>query len=186
MNAKERLEDAREKADFAFWAEVAKCFPEIRTGDMAPEIVFEMHEKMKEWIALWLHGNGDFPMSPEDYEKEHLCSECGEVMVAAGVNNCAKCAQKCPLCGCDEAHACEDGCGWVHCVECKRVVCSAKKCAVQSPYGGKWLCQDCNQKHVKEVVEMDKKNQAKVALPLNTWDEDSHTGDAVTDGEMSE
>lgn len=186
---KERLEEARADAEFAFWAAVAEKFPEIKTGDMDPMVVFEMHTKMEEWIALWLNVNGDFPMSPEDYKKEHLCDECGEVKVAAGIKNCGKCnnVKMCPLCGCDDDHACPDGgCSWVLCVECKREVCSAKKCAVQSPYGGKWLCQECNQKHVKEVVEMDKKNQAKVALPLNTFDEDSRTGDAVTDGEMSE
>ena len=91
----------------------------------------------------------------------------------------------CPLCGCTQEHACEDCNDWVVCSECHQQVCDGKKCAVQSPYGGKWLCQPCNQKKVKEVVDMDNKNRAYHGLlPLNTFDEDSRAGDAVTDGKM--
>lgn len=89
-----RLHKAYQDAEFAFWAEVAKLFPEIQTGDMEPLVCLEMETKMKEWIAIWLNSNGDFPRDPEDYENEHLCNECGEIMVAAGVKDCDKCKKE--------------------------------------------------------------------------------------------
>ena len=54
----DEIELAKEQSQLTFWAEVARLFPEIRTGDLAPEVVFEFDEACLKAIRLWLRTNG--------------------------------------------------------------------------------------------------------------------------------
>lgn len=52
-----RFEDALEAAAGAFWAEVAKHYPEITTGDMSPQEVFFSYNAQKRMLSSWLESN---------------------------------------------------------------------------------------------------------------------------------
>jgi hypothetical protein len=95
MNPKERLDDAVEAAEEAFWAAVAQRFPEITTGDLPPDVVIPLHLENEKAICHWLGGNsGIFPSFPDDYVNEHYCNECGEIKVPAGVKLCKDCERE--------------------------------------------------------------------------------------------
>jgi hypothetical protein len=95
MTPKERLLNACEEAELAFWAKVAELYPEIKTGDLPPELVFEMEEKNMKWVAYWVGSNGNqYPCFIDQYDEEHFCNECGEIKVPAGVKMCKDCIRE--------------------------------------------------------------------------------------------
>lgn len=52
-----RIERAREDAIFAFWAEIAKHFPEATGGDLDPHSVFYFDEMADDLIEEWTATN---------------------------------------------------------------------------------------------------------------------------------
>jgi hypothetical protein len=95
MTPKERVEAACDAAEEAFWAKIAESFPEIRTGDLPPDVVIPLHLENIQAICCWLGGNSDiFPSFPDDYVNEHYCNECGEIKVPAGVKMCKDCIRE--------------------------------------------------------------------------------------------
>lgn len=52
-----RFVDAIRNADDAFWAVIAESYPEITSGDLAPEIVMELQMVMETSVAQWLKSN---------------------------------------------------------------------------------------------------------------------------------
>jgi len=58
MSARDkRIADAAERAGFAFWEEVARCFPEADAGDFPPDATFEIDEAMKTAVQRWTDYN---------------------------------------------------------------------------------------------------------------------------------
>ena len=55
--ARGRITKAREDAIFAFWAEVAKHFPEAESGDLDPHSVFYFDEMADDLIEEWTASN---------------------------------------------------------------------------------------------------------------------------------
>ena len=53
----DRIKDAVEKAELAFWAEIANEFPEIKTGDFSPDASYELTKSMVDAVKIWLAGN---------------------------------------------------------------------------------------------------------------------------------
>lgn len=64
MTLEERINEAADDAQEAFWEVVAKKFPEVKTGDFSPEAQFAFDGVMKSGIMTWLAGNMD-PQPPE-------------------------------------------------------------------------------------------------------------------------
>ncbi len=54
---KEKVEEVTEQAQMAFWAEVAKSFPEVTTGDLAPDVSYIFGEACKTAIEKWVESN---------------------------------------------------------------------------------------------------------------------------------
>lgn len=52
-----RIRVAVEKADLAFWAEIVKEFPEVKSGDFGPEETFAWRRAMEEALRTWLFWN---------------------------------------------------------------------------------------------------------------------------------
>lgn len=52
------------------------------------------------------------------------------------------------------------------CSDCKQDI---DEGGVKSPYNATWLCRGCNQKKVKEIEEMNKRNQRHGCLPLSDF-----------------
>jgi hypothetical protein len=51
------IEQAVEKAQDAFWAEVARAFPEVTTGDFGPGETFAIQQAMEDAVSAWLAWN---------------------------------------------------------------------------------------------------------------------------------
>jgi hypothetical protein len=56
-NKEERIKETLESASDAFWAEVAKRFPEAKSGDFPPEMLVQLDEIMEKSIRVWLDFN---------------------------------------------------------------------------------------------------------------------------------
>jgi hypothetical protein len=52
-----RIEHAVTEADADFWCRIAGFFPEIETGDAAPDAVFGLHAILEEHVREWLDNN---------------------------------------------------------------------------------------------------------------------------------
>lgn len=52
-----RLADAVEAAGEAFWAEIAKHYPEVNSGDFGPEETVTLERALHGAVSLWLHYN---------------------------------------------------------------------------------------------------------------------------------
>lgn len=52
-----RFMNALSNADDAFWAAIAESYPEIKTGDLSPEIVVQLRTVMEKALASWLQVN---------------------------------------------------------------------------------------------------------------------------------
>jgi len=95
VEPKERMLNAVDDAEMAFWAKIAEAFPEITTGDLPPDVVIPLRIQNENAVCCWLGGNSDFfPSFRDNYDKEHFCEECGEKMVPAGVKLCVDCCRE--------------------------------------------------------------------------------------------
>lgn len=54
INVDKRFVDAVSNAENAFWAEIANAYPEIKTGDLGPDIVVPFKIMMEKAVAAWL------------------------------------------------------------------------------------------------------------------------------------
>lgn len=52
-----RIEKAVEDADMAFWAEIAKAFPEVKSGDFPPDATFKWRLELLDAVLTWLTYN---------------------------------------------------------------------------------------------------------------------------------
>ncbi|ANJ73101.1 MULTISPECIES: hypothetical protein [Burkholderiaceae] len=57
QDIKKQVEEVAEKAQQAFWDEVAKNFPEISTGDMPIQAVFQFNKECEEAVGIWVKSN---------------------------------------------------------------------------------------------------------------------------------
>jgi hypothetical protein len=55
----ERRDTAREAAENAFWAEIAKAYPEIKTGDFDPVQSGKFSDACEDAVCAWLHANAE-------------------------------------------------------------------------------------------------------------------------------
>lgn len=60
---RKRIEKAVEDADLAFWAEIAKAFPQATSGDFPPDATFAWNMARDQAVYTWLMWN--YP----DFEK---------------------------------------------------------------------------------------------------------------------
>lgn len=65
---KERINKAVEAGELAFWEQIAKAFPEARTGDFPPEAVHAHRFANREAVELWVRWN--LPTTTHDVMKE--------------------------------------------------------------------------------------------------------------------
>lgn len=59
---RDRVKEAVEQADLAFWAKIAKAFPEVKSGDFPPDATFAWNRARDEAVFWWLvynHPEGD-------------------------------------------------------------------------------------------------------------------------------
>ena len=78
MNS-EKLREAREKAEDAFWATFAEQFPEITRGDLDPIAVCEFNTAIEKVTDIWMQNNdrifsGVYPTGivwADRYKEEH-------------------------------------------------------------------------------------------------------------------
>ncbi len=56
---KQKLLQVSEDAQQAFWAEVAKQYPGIKTGDMQPEVMVAFAAVCDDAILLWCRNNSN-------------------------------------------------------------------------------------------------------------------------------
>jgi hypothetical protein len=63
-----RIEAAVQDAEFEFWAEIAKKFPEAKTGDLDPFTVCKMNLANVDMVKQWVSNNTD--LIPDEEEKE--------------------------------------------------------------------------------------------------------------------
>lgn len=54
---KKKVEEAAEKTQEAFWAEVARNFPDIKTGDMPIQAVFQFNKDCEQAVGIWVKSN---------------------------------------------------------------------------------------------------------------------------------
>lgn len=57
IDVDKRFVDAVSNAEEAFWGEIAKAYPEIKSGDLGPEIVMQFKMMMESSVASWLKAN---------------------------------------------------------------------------------------------------------------------------------
>jgi hypothetical protein len=57
----EKLDDVLTHAESCFWMEVARMFPEVKTGDLEPGVVVPLRAKMREAIVAWFDENAPTP-----------------------------------------------------------------------------------------------------------------------------
>lgn len=56
-NKSERIENAMEKASQAFWAVIAKSFPEITTGDFPVDAANQFEHACRQAVTIWIDSN---------------------------------------------------------------------------------------------------------------------------------
>lgn len=49
-----RIDKAVEDAELAFWAEIAKAFPEAKSGDLGPDVVHILISTMRDAVTVWV------------------------------------------------------------------------------------------------------------------------------------
>jgi hypothetical protein len=62
-----RVKEAAEAAGLAFWGEIAKHFPEVKTGDLDPGSVRKFSEACEEVVTDWYDCNDPFG----EYDEEN-------------------------------------------------------------------------------------------------------------------
>jgi hypothetical protein len=53
----ERIREAVEDGAGAFWAVIAKQFPEVKSGDFPPDAEFALTKALEEAVRVWLDAN---------------------------------------------------------------------------------------------------------------------------------
>ncbi len=66
LDVENRFNNAMDDAQAAFWSVIADSFPEIKSGDLAPDVTFKFHDAIKKTAAAWLIGNCSDEMDPSD------------------------------------------------------------------------------------------------------------------------
>lgn len=56
-NFKEKIEQAVEEAEGAFWQAVAAKFPEVTTGDFSPDAASQFSRACELAVLIWLKSN---------------------------------------------------------------------------------------------------------------------------------
>jgi hypothetical protein len=56
-NKEQRVNETLQAASAAFWAVVARNFPEAKHGDFPPEMQFQLDQTMEKSIRVWLDYN---------------------------------------------------------------------------------------------------------------------------------
>lgn len=65
-----RLKTALDAAEQAFWAEFAKHYPEVKSGDLNPLTAFILQECMQNTVEQWLRTNHpDFNLGETDEQE---------------------------------------------------------------------------------------------------------------------
>lgn len=105
---------ALQEAQDAFWAKVAECYPEIKTGDFAPEDTRMFNQATTRALREWLWANG-----PKEHVKDEDCAPylIDEYCAACGVGHGGDCA-----CGGSAFHkpGCPESDAEAKCPECER------------------------------------------------------------------
>lgn len=57
IDVDKRFNEAVENAQMAFWAEIAKAFPEIKSGDLSPHTDIQFTRNVEQVTAIWLRSN---------------------------------------------------------------------------------------------------------------------------------
>lgn len=57
MNKNEKLKLAVNDAVDSFWAKIVEHYPEIKSGDLPPEVVHEHNQICKAAVKIWLEYN---------------------------------------------------------------------------------------------------------------------------------
>lgn len=52
-----RFEQAMQDAEETFWASIANSYPEIESGDLAPDVVIGLQTAMRKAAVIWITGN---------------------------------------------------------------------------------------------------------------------------------
>lgn len=60
----DRIKSAHQAALTAFWAEVAKQYPEVKSGDVPPDELLRFSASVEDVIGSWLSHNGDLLTNP--------------------------------------------------------------------------------------------------------------------------
>lgn len=55
----ERRKDAINKAENAFWEQIALSYPEIKTGDLSPDVSIPFQWAMDKVVEEWIEVNGN-------------------------------------------------------------------------------------------------------------------------------
>ncbi len=66
-----RLNDIVEKAQLAFWDEVARYFPDDSSGDFPPDATFALDHAMETAVALWIDLNVFRAYAPSGFGPTH-------------------------------------------------------------------------------------------------------------------
>ena len=85
----EKFEQVLTDAVDAFFTSVASSYPEVKSGDLAPDQIIPFHEAGRKVIDQWLHNNVE--------DKAHTCDE----QCAPYVNNGC-----CPVCNVGHGRGC--------------------------------------------------------------------------------
>lgn len=71
MDSKKRIEQVVEKAQLAFWDEVARYFPDDSSGDFPPDATFELDAALEKAVALWIDLNVFRAYAPSGFGPTH-------------------------------------------------------------------------------------------------------------------
>jgi hypothetical protein len=66
IDVDKRFKYAVENADCAFWASIAESYPEIKSGDLGPDVVIPFTIMTEKAVAAWLTGNAPEGMDAAD------------------------------------------------------------------------------------------------------------------------
>ena len=59
MSDNQKINDAVENAQMAFWAAIAESYPEIKSGDFMPAQQFAFFDACKKAVSHWLEMNSE-------------------------------------------------------------------------------------------------------------------------------
>lgn len=62
VTLEERIKKAVNDADSAFWSEIVKHFPEVLTGDFAPDETIQFNNAQELAVKRWLKNNSTYKL----------------------------------------------------------------------------------------------------------------------------